>query len=488
MQPNKLSRLLRALARQGLDVQYNNSSYSVRWANSPDAPIASQFPEGIIAEVLLPESFPVEAKALKQLANLAAAKHPVGGHVCRVCATPDFHPGDAGVAIGSVVETAGQVIPAAVGSDINCGMRLHVADLCVEQFLAHRDRFVELMKGDFFFGKRDVTMSAQTMQALFQHGAIGWLDAILDQPTGSIVQSDLNQLARENDRIFLNGSLSGHTRWAPQELVPEAGLVRDGGLATIGGGNHFVEVQWIEKVEHRALAYQWGVREGQLAFMIHSGSRNVGKYIGGMWRDRAQALWMKGVKYPNSRLFPLSSATHPEAVADYLQAEATAANYAFVNRLLLAELLRLRLRQLHGDVEAPLVYDLPHNITLPEGPGWVTRKGACPAHVNQPVIIPGSMGAPSYLLVGLGNPDWCCSASHGAGRSRSRFDLSRKGNQESEDELGLTGVDCITLREERRIEEAPAAYKPIAPVIDAQVQAGLVQVVARMRPILTFKA
>ncbi|WP_432812325.1 RtcB family protein [Pantanalinema sp. GBBB05] len=472
-------RLLRALARQGLDVQYNHQSYSVRWATAPDSPIA---------EVLLPANFPVEVKALKQLANLATVKHPAGGQVCRVCATPDFHPGDAGVAIGSVVETSGQVIPAAVGSDINCGIRLHVVDLAVADFLAQRDRFVELMKGDFFFGNRDVTMTAQTMQALFQHGVVGWLDAILDRPTGSVVQSDLSQLASEIDRIFLNGSMAGHTQWAPEELVPATGLVRDGGLATIGGGNHFVEVQWIEQVEDRALAYQWGVRAGQLAFMIHSGSRHVGKYIGGMWRDRAQTLWPEGTKYPTSRLFPLSSIAHPEAVTDYLQAEATAANYAFVNRLLLAELLRLRLRQVYGDVAAPLVYDLPHNITLPEGQGWVTRKGACPAHDGQPVIIPGSMGTPSYLLVGLGNADWCCSASHGAGRSRSRFDLTRQGNQESEAELGLTGVDCLTLRAERRIEEAPAAYKPITPVIEAQVQAGLVQVVARMRPILTFKA
>ncbi len=479
MQPNNILRLLRALARQGLDVQYNNQSYSVRWADSPHAPIA---------EVLLPESFPVEAKAFKQLASLATTKHFAGGDVCRVCATPDFHPGDSGVAIGSIIETSGQVIPAAVGSDINCGMRLHVADLSVEQFLSERDRFVELMKGDYFFGKRDVTMTAQTMQALFQHGVTGWLDAMLDKPTGSIVKSDINQLAKESDRIFLNGSMSGHSKWSPEELVPKSGLVRDGGLATIGSGNHFVEVQWIEQVENRALAYQWGVREGQLAFMIHSGSRNVGKYIGGMWRDRALALWKEGLKYPDSRLFPLSCATHSESVFDYLQAEATAANYGFVNRLLLAELLRLRLRQVYGELEAPLVYDLPHNITLPEGQGWVTRKGACPAHVDQPVIIPGSMGAPSYLLVGLGNSDWCCSASHGAGRSRSRFDLSRKGNQESEAALGLTGVDCITLQTERRIEEAPAAYKPITPVIDAQVKAGLVQVVARMQPILTFKA
>ncbi len=479
MQTSNMLRLLRALARQGLDVQYNNQTYSVRLIDSLNAPVA---------EVLLPESFPVEAKAFKQLANLATVKHPAGGQVCRVCATPDFHPGDAGVAIGSIIETSEQVIPAAVGSDINCGMRLHVADLTVGQFLAQRDRFVELMKGDYFFGKRDVTMTSRTMQAIFQDGVVGWLDAMLDIPTGSVVQSDFNQLATEVDRIFVNGSMAGHTRWAPEELVPESGYVRDGGLATIGGGNHFVEVQWIEQVENRTLAYQWGIREGQLAFMVHSGSRNVGKYIGGMWRERAQALWTEGLKYPESQLFPLSSAAHPESVIDYLQAEATAANYAFINRLLLAELLRLRLRQVYGDVEAPLVYDLPHNITLAEGHGWITRKGACPAHTGQPVIIPGSMGAPSYLLVGLGNSHWCCSASHGAGRLRSRFDLSRKGNKESEDALGLTGVDCITLREERRIEEAPAAYKPITPVIDIQVKAGLVQVVARMQPILTFKA
>ncbi|MEH2014967.1 RtcB family protein [Nostoc sp.] len=479
MQPKNLKRLLRALERQGLDVSYNNRIYSVRLVNSPDVPVA---------EVLLPEDFPVEAKALKQLANLASVRHPSGGCVCRACATPDFHPGDAGVAIGSVVETMGQVIPSAVGSDINCGMRLHVADLTIEEFLAKRDQFVERMKGDYFFGTRDVTMTAQTMQALFQYGVPGWLDAMLNQPTGSVVKSDLQQLAQESERIFLGGSMDGDWKLAPEELVPNAGLVRDGGLATIGGGNHFVEVQRVDKVENRPLAHAWGVREGQLAFMIHSGSRNVGKYIGGMWRDKAKAIWQKGLKYPDSQIFPLSTHSHPELVASYLQAEATAANYAFVNRLLLAELLRLRLREVYKDVEAPLVYDLPHNITLPEGQGWVTRKGACPAHAGQPVIIPGSMGAYSYLMVGRGNPAFCNSASHGAGRIYSRFDLNRKGASQSEAELGLTGIDCITLREERRIEEAPAAYKPIQSVIDVQVEAEMVDVVARLSPVLTFKA
>ncbi|MDZ8052825.1 MAG: RtcB family protein [Aulosira sp. ZfuVER01] len=481
MQPKNLQRLLRALARQGLDVSYSNSTYSVRLSDSPDAPVA---------EVLLPEGFPVEAKALKQLANLARVRHPAGGCVCRACATPDFHPGDAGVAIGSVVETVGQVIPGAVGSDINCGMRLHVADLTIDEFLAKRDLFVERMKGDYFFGTRDVTMTAHAMRALFQYGVPSWLDIMLDKPTGSVVKSDVQQLAEESERsrIFLGGSMDGNWQLAPAELVPDDGLVRDGGLATIGSGNHFVEVQRVDKVENRALAHAWGVREGQLAFMIHSGSRNVGKYIGGMWRDRAKAAWPKGLKYLESQIFPLSAASHPELVASYLEAEATAANYGFINRLLLAELLRLRLREVYGDVEAPLVYDLPHNITLPEGQGWVTRKGACPAYPEQPVIIPGSMGAYSYLMVGKGNPAFCNSASHGAGRVKSRFDLNRRGASQSEAELGLTGVDCITLREERRIEEAPAAYKPIQSVIDVQVEAKMVGVVARLSPVLTFKA
>ncbi|MEH2041838.1 RtcB family protein [Nostoc sp.] len=247
MQPKNLKRLLRALEQQGLDVTYKNRTYSVRLVNSPDAPVA---------EVLLPEDFPVEAKALKQLANLASVRHPSGGCVCRASATPDFHPGDAGVAIGSVIETVGQVIPGAVGSDINCGMRLHVVDLTIEEFLAKRDQFVERMKGDYFFGTRDVTMTAHAMQALFQYGVPGWLDAMLDRATGSVVKSDLQQLAQESDgsanarseRIFLGGSMDGNWKLAPEELVPDTGLVRDGGLATIGGGNHFVEVQRVDKV------------------------------------------------------------------------------------------------------------------------------------------------------------------------------------------------------------------------------------------------
>lgn len=483
MQPNKqLHRLFAALAREGLDVSLEGRVYRVRLKDAPE--------DAGPAEVLLPEGFPVEAKALRQLAGLAAIRHPAGGRVRHACASPDFHPGDSGVAIGSIVETEGLVIPAAVGSDINCGMRLHVVDLPVDRLLARRDELVERLKGDYFFGTRDLPMPAAAMKALFHDGLYGWLAALGDAPPGALARADLDQLTAELDRVHLGGALAGHARWAPEDLVPADGHVRDGGMATIGGGNHFVELQVVEEVVDRALAHAWGVRPGQVAFMIHSGSRGVGKHVGAAWRDKARATWPKGHRHPDEGLFSLSLADRPDLVAGYLEAEATAANYGFVNRLLLAELMRLRLRQIFGaDLAAPLVYDLPHNITLPAGmpSRWITRKGACPADAGQPVIIPGSMGAPSYLLVGRGQPAFLCSASHGAGRAKSRFTMSNHTDQDAH-ALGLEGVDCITLREERRIEEAPAAYKPIGPVIDCQVAAGMIDVVARLRPLMTFKA
>lgn len=474
MQP-KLNRLLRALAREGLEVTYDGRLYTVRLRGDANAPPA---------EVLLPPELPVEGKAFRQLAHLAALKHPDGGSVKRVRATPDFHPGDSGVAIGSVLHTEGLVVPAAVGTDINCGMRLHVADLPVEAFLARRDAFVERMKGHYFFGTRDVALGSRAVEALFRHGLPGWLLETMEEPLGMVARADLGQLERELARVHLGGALEGDTTWAPSGLLRE-GVVREPGLATIGGGNHFVEVQRVEAVEDRARAHAWGVREGQLAFMVHSGSRDVGRHVGHIWRERTRAAWPAGAPFPEGGILPLAE---PGLIASYLRAEATAANYAFLNRLLLAELLRHTLRELFGDVEAPLVYDVPHNLTLPWEGGWLARKGACPAEAGQPVIIPGSMGATSYLLEGLGDAEALATASHGAGRARSRFELARRGADRREEALGLTRVDCITLREERRLEEAPAAYKPIGPVVASQVEAGIVREVARLAPLLTFKA
>lgn len=472
-------RLFRALARGGLSVTRDGPVYTVRLSSSSSSPAA---------EVLLPSTLPLEAKAVRQLCELAAVRHPRGGQVCRACATPDFHPGDAGVAIGSIVETQGIVIPQAVGVDICCGMRLHVTDLSVDRFLARKSPFVEKLKGDYLLGTRDVVMRASAMKEMFTGGLPSWAKAVRAHPLGRMGAVTWEQIEEEAaSRVYSCGSLDGHWSLAPESLVPKDGEVRDEGLATIGRGNHFVEVLVVEEILDRGLGYQWSVKAGQIAFMVHTGSRNVGRYVGSLWEERARGAWLGGTKYPESGIFPILD---PAEIQGYIRAEATAANYGFVNRALLAELCRLRLREVFGsELEAPLVYDLPHNITLLEKGRWVSRKGACPAHEGQPVIIPGSMGTSSFLCVGLGNDRFISSASHGAGRSQSRGSMGRVVRDEAHArELGLTGVDCITLREERRTEEAPSAYKDIRPVIDSQVAAGMVRTVARMAPLLTFKA
>ena len=353
MQP-KLARVFAALAREGLEVEGDGSAYTVRLASNP---------EGIRAEVLLPAGFPLEGAALRQLANLAAVAHPSGGRVARVCATPDFHPGDgrAGIAIGSVLGTEGLVVPAAVGTDINCGMRLHTMDIDVDRFQAGKRRFVDLMKGDLFYGRRDVPMAPRAMIGMFRDGVVGWLLELMSGGArGRMRLADLRQLDRDAQRVYLDGCLAGDESWAPDGLIDRSrDEIRDDGLATVGGGNHFLEIQVVDEIADRALAYEWGVRAGNLAFMIHSGSRKVGVHVGFSWSKKALEAWPAGVAHPASGIFPLCERERPDLVAGYLTAEATAANYGFVNRALLAELVRWRLREVFGEIEAPLVYDIP---------------------------------------------------------------------------------------------------------------------------------
>jgi tRNA-splicing ligase RtcB len=458
------TRLLSALHKAGLDVLKIEGGWQVRLLECKDLPYA---------DILLPDNLKVESKAFLQLANLSSASG-----VVKCCATPDFHPGDSGVAIGSVILTE-HPIPAAVGDDINCGMRLHLSDLTYENFMTHRDRLVEKLKGDYFFGTRDVAQHWSVQREMFNSGVLGWLDGqkSVNWKYGSVEKSDHNQLLREVESTQYLAQ--GDYLFAPSDLVPDSGIVRDDGLGTIGGGNHFIEFQIVDEIYDRHLAYLHGIKFGSVGFMVHTGSRFVGKFIGHNMQSLAKSIWAAtGKKYPAGEMFPMSG----ENTETYLKAEATAANYGSVNRLLVAEIARLRMREVFGDnLELELVTDIPHNFTQEFKGKYIQRKGACAAF-NNLSIIQGSMGSPSYVCVGSNNADRLYSASHGAGRASARVDMKRV------EILGLEGIDCVTLREERRIEEAPAAYKPIQSVIDSQVNAGVIRKVARLKPILTFKA
>ncbi|MFV8749468.1 RtcB family protein [Nannocystaceae bacterium ST9] len=468
-----LARVIAALARRGLDVSRSGSIWSLRLSGRSDLPLA---------EVLLPEGFRLSSRAAEQLARFASAAHPEGGEVIAARGTPDFHAGSR-VPVGAVVATSGDlVIPEAIGTDINCGMRLHVVDLDLERFMAGKPELVERLRGDLLLGTRDLPMPGEAMRALFEAGAPAWLERVRTcdrDRLGRMAGSDLDQLEAELERSFELGSFPGAARWAPPGLIDRP-WIRDPCLATPGGGNHFVELQVVEALLDGATAHAWGLRVGQIAMMVHSGSRSIGVSVGEHWRRAARERWPVGVPHPESGVFALRG----EAAHSYLEAMSCAANYGAVNRLLLAELVRLRLRERFGELEAPLIWDGPHNLISREQGLLVHRKGATPAHVGQPVLIPGSMGQPSFLMIGLGSEPWLSSASHGAGRDLSRA----RARSLPESELGLAEVECITLHRERLREEAPAAYKAIAPVIDVQVEAGIVAPVARLRPLLTFKA
>jgi len=468
----QFKRLARALLREGVEITQDGPIYKIRRASH----------DGPAAEILLPEGFPLETKAVKQLAMFASASHPEGGHVCGACATPDFHPGHL-VPVGCVVETANMVIPQAIGTDINCGMRLDLIDVTVDQFLSRKKELVALLRGDLLLGTRDLPMTTSTLRAIYRDGAYGWEEELAKNPMGLMARAHLGLMAIEAKSFtWHRGSFRADTKWVEGRLSKDRDVVRDPDLGTVGGGNHFVEIQVVEEIlDYGTLAAWWpNMKVGQLAFMIHTGSRGIGKGIGTQWAEIAKERWPKGHKWPE--VFAL----HGDDAQEYMGAMGCAANFAAVNRVVLAAMVRDRFRQVHGDVGASCFYDVSHNIVTQEGERFVHRKGATPAFEGQPVLIPGSMGTSSYVMRGLGSRRFLNSASHGAGRARTRFEMTRKGRPDFD--MGLEGVECVTLREERLWEEAPAAYKDIDPIVKIQAEQGLASPVMRLRPLLTFKS
>lgn len=466
---SNFSRLSKALHRQGIHIERTGSVIALRRHDD-----ASE------ALVLLPDTLPLESKAVQQLLDFAAVRVPgQQGQVCKACATPDFHPGQV-APVGTIVATTSDlVIPAAIGTDINCGMRLLSTGLSLVAVERAREGLVARLSGPLLEGRRDVPVPAAAFRALFDVGPLAWLDSLRKE--GLWARVDHDRVARELESTIGLGALRGAARYAPEALMPHARQsVRDPALGTVGSGNHFVELQVVDAVLDRKLGYAAGLRAGEVVVMLHSGSRDVGFYVGQRWMDRARSAWPQGVKHPPSGLYGL---TGPLA-AEYLSAMGVAARYAWANRVVLAELVREAIVDVFAEDRTRLVVDIPHNIVLEEHGMNVHRKGATPAHAGALALIPGSMGDFSYVVEGLGNPEWLWSCSHGAGRSMRRQAM-RATRPSVENEPSWR---CVALRESRKIEEAPGAYKPIGPVIEAQEEAGLIRPVARLRPWVTFKA
>jgi len=498
-----------------------------------DTRLAVDNPHGIDATLFARDDVPVEPAAVDELLSLLDVRDTVTRMaeaqpdafddepaIPRVAVTPDFHKA-AGVPVGTVLATEGFLIPQAIGNDVNCGMRVHTTSLTVGQLDGKMDELESACRRIYFEGGRNIPMTRAQRTALFTNGLMGLLEAVpREQADGLWRLFHEQNLERDLDKVEQLGSLRAERVFGLDDFLgPEEGFSRDSQIGSIGGGNHFVEVQAVEKILDGTAAHAWGLKVGMVVVMVHTGSVGVGHLCGGYFRDVIRKLYPAELRHPDNGVFVLPTGPRYRREADtFRDALHNAANFAFANRLFLALMLKASLESVLGDVDFPLVYDAPHNLVWREEAAgrvrWVHRKGACPArgveamagtpyrYLGEPVLVPGSMGASSFLLVGLGNAEALASASHGAGRALARGEAMRGHDAEFDDFLRrfrvVTPVDFRRpdLQARRDIlqkklddlkQEAPFAYKGIGPIVRTLETAGIARPVAELRPLMTVK-
>lgn len=441
------------------------------------------------------------------------------GELRRVVLTPDFHRGG-GIPVGTVADARRFVVPAAIGNDVCCGMRLLYTDVRRAELEPQLPALEARLRALFFGGERDIPMSPRQREALLREGLPGLLATAKDnRETGLWRYYDPAQQERDLEKVHFGGGLPASGVFSFADYIRGSGAQdgRDAQIGSVGGGNHFVELQVVEDLHDGATAHAWGVGRDAVTVMVHSGSVGLGHAVGGHFDERARALYPKGLIHPGHGFYflPTEGPLATEA-ARYLDAMRNAANFAFGNRLFLGLMMVRALSEVLGRrVQARLIYDAPHNLIWQEEEGSLLhRKGACPAlgpspesagpfrYTGHPVIIPGSMGAASYLLAGAGNPEALCSACHGAGRSLTRGQATHVEEVVYKQALAPLRVvtpidpnaasirlrrDILAKHHQRLMEEAPYAYKPITPVVQTVEDAGVARRVARLWPLLTVK-
>ncbi|HWQ53607.1 MAG TPA: RtcB family protein [Bryobacteraceae bacterium] len=435
--------------------------------------------------------------SLEQAMNVATLPGIVGPSL----AMPDIHQGY-GFPIGGVAamdpDEGGVVSPGGVGFDINCGVRLVRSTLTAADV---RPRIRDLVNQVF----RDVPCG--TGGSGFVKIDRKQLDRVLERGARWMVE---NGYGEERDARFAEagGALEGADTAAVSERAKERGLPQ---LATLGSGNHFLEVQYVESVEDQRAAQAMGIGEGQVVVLIHSGSRGLGHQVCTDYVAQMNKVMPRyGITLPDRQLAcaPIRS---PEGQA-YLGAMAAAANFAWANRQGILHFLRGAFRRVFGDsARLDLIYDVCHNIAKRERyevdgrkrEVLVHRKGAtrafAPGHremppeyreIGQPVFIPGSMGTASWVLAGAEGAmrETFGSVCHGAGRLLSRTAV-RKGRDARTETRKLEEAGILVRSETRDgiLEELPDAYKDVDAVIEVVHQAGLARKVARLRPMGVIK-
>lgn len=387
---------------------------------------------------------PFEAEARQQLRNLSSLPFI---HKW-VAAMPDVHVGK-GATIGSVVPTLGAVIPAAVGVDIGCGMMAVKTSLRAEQL-------PDQLSG--------IRAAIETAVPHGRSSGYGRRSPKRDKGSWGEVPEDVASAWKALQTGF-------------DMLCEQHGVLKNTNnikhLGTLGTGNHFIEVCLDEN--------------DAVWFMLHSGSRGVGNRIGTHFIELAKMdmeRWM--IQLPDKDLAYLPEGT--EHFAQYVEAVEWAQEFARINReVMMARVIAAVRSQMPIEFEAHVqAVNCHHNYVSREhhyGKNvLVTRKGAVRARQGELGIIPGSMGARSFIVRGLGNEESFCSCSHGAGRVMSRTQAKKLVSLDQHVEA-TKGVEC--RKDAGVIDETPAAYKPIDQVMEAQKD--LVEIVHSLRQVVCVK-
>jgi len=433
-------------------------------------------------------------KTMQQITNVAC----LPGIVKNAIAMPDCHEGY-GFPIGGVAAfdiDEGIVSPGGIGYDINCSVRLLRTDFTADQIMGRRKEFLEELYKTVPVGAGRngiIKINKDQLNELLSKGARWAVD---------------NGYGKNDDieRTEENGHLDAEPLFVSDKAI-ERGLPQ---LGTLGSGNHFLELQKVDKIYDEEKARVFGITsEGQVVVMIHCGSRGIGHQVASDYIKKMEDKY--GFEHlPDREL--INAPINSELGQQYLKAMGASANFAFTNKQLITHHVRNAFKNIYGNNDnVDVVYDVCHNIgkfekheidgetrkvcvhrkgaTRSFGPGREEISGVYRKY-GQPIIIPGSMGTASYLLVGTKTAEEVSfgSTAHGAGRVGSRSEALRT----------LKGIDIINQLREKGIEikggsmkgiaeEAPQMYKDIDEVIRVSHGIGIGNMVARLKPLGVIK-
>lgn len=437
----------------------------------------------------------VEKGALDQVANVACLpgiqKFSIG--------LPDIHFGY-GFSIGGVAAFSGHngvISPGGVGFDINCGVRFLKTNLTEKEV---KPRIKELL--DTLFKNVPSGVGSKGKIRLQE----GQIDEVLDNGAHWAVE---NGYGWERDLKFLeeNGKMDSADSLMVSEKAKKRGIPQ---LGSLGSGNHFLEIQKVEEIFDKKTANVFGVKEGDITVMIHTGSRGCGHQVCSDYlRIMDKAYKRHKINIPDRQL--ACAPVNSDESQNYFKAMSAAANYAWANRQMIVHWVRESFEQIFKtsaeEMEMNIIYDVAHNIAKKEIHNikdrdlevYVHRKGATRAFgpgrieippeyrkVGQPVLIPGTMGTASYLLAGtdVAMEETFGSTAHGAGRKMSRAGAKRTySGEEVKKALESRGITIKATSMPVVAEEAPGAYKDVDKVVQTAHRSGISKLVGKMVPL-----